>query len=139
MATLANDLARPFELGDVNELPVIAADIIYEGAAVGIVSASGNARPLVALDVFAGFALQNADNSAGAAGAVRVRVRKRGSVQLPVTGVVTTTNAGAKVYASDDNAFTLTSTGNSYIGRVLRVVSAGVAVVEFDATAAQVA
>ena len=34
MTTLAADKARNFELGDIQELPMIAADIIYEGAAV---------------------------------------------------------------------------------------------------------
>ena len=35
MATATADTARPLELGDLNDLPVIAADIIYEGSAVG--------------------------------------------------------------------------------------------------------
>lgn len=35
MTTLASDVQRPFELGTINEVPVIAGDIIYEGAAVG--------------------------------------------------------------------------------------------------------
>ena len=35
MTTLATDKVRDYELGDVNELPVIAADILYEGAAIG--------------------------------------------------------------------------------------------------------
>ena len=35
MTTLAANTPRPKELGNVNEIPVIASDIIYEGAAVG--------------------------------------------------------------------------------------------------------
>ena len=35
MTTLAADTPRDMELGDRNEFPVIASDIIYEGAAVG--------------------------------------------------------------------------------------------------------
>lgn len=138
MTTLAKDTPRIKELGDVSEYPIIAADIIYEGAAVGAEAASGNARPLVAGDAFLGFAEVNADNSAGGAGAARVRCVKRGAFKLTVAGVVAT-SVKAKVYASDDDTFTLTVGSNSYIGRVLEFVSAGVAIVEFDATASQVA
>jgi hypothetical protein len=56
MTTLAVDKARTWEIGERNEFPVIASDIIYEGAAVGIVLASGHARPLTSADRFAGFA-----------------------------------------------------------------------------------
>jgi hypothetical protein len=42
MTTLAANSPRSYELGTRNEIPVIASDIIYEGAAVGIVAASGN-------------------------------------------------------------------------------------------------
>ena len=133
MATLATDKQRPYELGDLNSLPMVATDIIYEGAAVGIAAASGNARPLNAGDAFAGFCIQNADNATGSAGDVRVQVKTHGEVQLPVTNVAAT-DIGKPVYASDDDTFVLTATGNSYIGKVKRFVSTGVAVVAFDAS-----
>lgn len=133
MTTLAADKARAFELGTIQEYPVIAADIVYEGAAVGE-NAAGYARPLVAGDPFLGFAESKADNSAGAAGAANVRVRRRGQVQIPVAGATAiTANDGPLVYASDDDTFTLTASTNSIIGRVSRWVSSGVCVVEFDA------
>ena len=131
MATLATDKQRPYELGDLNSLPMVATDIIYEGAAVGIAAASGNARPLTAGDAFAGFCIQNADNATGSAGDVRVQVKTHGEVQLPVANVAAT-DLGKPVYASDDDTFVLTATGNSYIGKVKRFVSTGVAVVAFD-------
>ena len=131
MATLATDKQRPYELGDLNSLPMVATDIIYEGAAVGIEAASGNARPLNAGDAFAGFCIQNADNATGSAGDVRVQVKTHGEVQLPVANVAAT-DIGKPVYASDDDTFVLTATGNSYIGMVKRFVSTGVAVVAFD-------
>lgn len=117
--TLAVDVPRTFELGDVNSFPVIAADIIFEGAAVGLDTA-GNARPLVAADEFVGFAVSKVDNSTGAAGALRVRVRRYGVVKLAVVGVTALTDAGTLVYASDDATFTLTAASNSKIGRVIR-------------------
>lgn len=131
MATLATDKQRPYELGDLNSLPMVATDIIYEGAAVGIEAASGNARPLNAGDAFAGFCIQNADNATGSAGDVRVQVKTHGEVQLPVTNVAAA-DIGKPVYASDDDTFVLTATSNSYIGKVKRFVSTGVAVVAFD-------
>ena len=136
MATLANDTPRAYELGTVEEYPVLAADIIYEGAAVGE-NGSGYARPLVGTDPFLGFAESKADNSAGAAGAVNVRVKTKGKVQLAVAGATAiTANDRPLVYATDDNTFTLTNTSATCIGRVSRWISSGVAVVEFDALVA---
>lgn len=132
MVTLAADKPRDYMLGDLDEYPVIAADIIYEGAAVGE-NGSGYARPLVALDKFLGFALETADNAAGSAGDIRVQVRTKGVAQLPISGIGITANDRPAVYASDDDTFTLTSTGNTLIGYVRRWVSTGIAMVEFDA------
>ncbi|MBN46305.1 MULTISPECIES: hypothetical protein [unclassified Methylophaga] len=132
MATLAKDTPRDYQLGDMEEYPVIASDIIYEGAAVGE-NGSGYARPLAAGDKFLGFATRNADNSGGSAGDIRVIVRKKGNVRLAISALAITANDRPAVYASDDNTFTLTSESNSLIGKVSRWVSTGVAIVEFDA------
>ena len=129
MTTLAVDKARPIELGTINELPVVAADIIYEGAAVGD-NGSGYARPLVAGDPFRGFAEQRADNAAGAAGAARVRVRSVGLIELPI-GSLAITDVGKDVFASDDDTFTLTQSTNTRIGYVHRFVQTGVGVVAY--------
>lgn len=132
MTTLATDTPRSYEIGARNEIPVIAADIIYEGAAVGVVPASGHAQPLAAGDRFAGFCEQKADNSAGAAAAINVRVVESGKVQLAVTGAVIT-DVGQPVYATDDNAFGFTPVGGVFVGFVHRFVSSGVVIVAFDA------
>lgn len=132
MTTLAKDSIRAFELGDLNEVPVVASDIIYEGAAVGVVAASGHARPLAAGDKFVGFAQRKADNSAGLAAAINVCVIRSGEVQLPVTGAVIT-DIGQPVYATDDDTFQFNPVGASFIGFVKRFVSSGVVVVGFDA------
>lgn len=134
MTTLAKDALRDYELGHINELPVIASDIIYTGAAVGD-NASGYARPLVAGDKFKGFADTKADNSGGAAGEINVRVRARGRIKLAISGLAVG-DLGKLVYASDDNTFTLTSTNNSKVGFVYRFVSSGVGIVEFDTVTA---
>lgn len=132
MTTLANAKPRAYGEGLFEEYPVIAADIIYEGAAVGE-NGSGYARPLQAGDAFLGFAQQTVDNTAGAAGAKRVIVRPRGSIELPVGSLAITANDRPAVYASDDDTFTLTASTNSLIGYVSRYVSSGVGIVDFDA------
>ena len=132
MTTLSVDTYRTMELGDIGEAPVIASDIIFEGAAVGLVDATGHARPLVGGDKFQGFCEQNADNSAGLAAAINVRFSRRGAAQLAVTGAVIT-DVGQPVYATDDNAFVFNPVGGSFVGFVSRFVSAGVVIVDYDA------
>ncbi len=131
MTTLSADKSRDFVLGEHNHLPVIAADIIYEGAAVGV-TGSGYARPLVSGDPFRGFALQKVDNDAGAAGDKNVWVRQKGRAVLAISGLALT-DVGRPVFASDDDTFTLTGLG-TYIGHVVRWIASGSGEVEFDAT-----
>ena len=136
MTTLAQDKKRAY--GAVSKiegaLPVIAADIIYEGAAVGESASLGTVRPLVGGDTFVGMAFRKADNSAGAAGDVKVELLRQGVVDLPITGVATA-HMGATVYATDDDSFQLTTTGGSIIGKVVEIISTGIPRVFFQATA----
>lgn len=139
MTTLAADTPRTYAVGDYDDYPVLASDIIYQGAAVGE-NDSGYAQPLVATKPFLGFADNQADNSAGAAGAVNVRVLTRGVVRLTVAGATAiTANDRAAVYALDDNSFTLTSTSASLIGYVRRWLASTDCLVEFDALAVKAA
>jgi len=131
MTTLAANKPRSKELGNINEIPVIASDIIYEGAAVGVVNGTGHARPLTSVDKFVGFCEAKADNSAGAAAAINVRVYKQGEAQLSVSGAVIT-DIGQPVYATDDDTFVFLPTGAVFIGFVKRFVSSGVVVVEYN-------
>lgn len=117
MTTLAAMKPRRYEMGDRNEIPMIADDIVFEGAAVGLTS--GTARPLQAGDPFLGFAEATADNAGGAAGAIRCRVRRYGVIVLPVVGVDGWDDVGKDVYASDDDTFTLTASTNTRIGYVI--------------------
>lgn len=132
MATLTQDQPRAYGVSDdLNEVPVIASHLIFEGCAVGD-NGAGLARKLVALDPFVGFAKEQCDNSTGAASARNVKVWERGKVVLNVTGVASADDVGQTVYASDDNAFTLTSTGNTAIGKVARWISGTQCVVYFE-------
>jgi len=132
MATLAVDKPRPKQLGELSDIPVIASEIIYEGAAVGIVSGTGHARPLAAGDRFGGFCMARLDNSLGAAAEKNIKVIASGKVQLAVTGAVIT-DVGQPVYATDDDVFAFSPVSSVFIGFIDRFVSSGVAIVAFDA------
>ena len=126
---LSADTPRAYELGEINELPVLASTKIYEGAAVGL--SSGYARGLVAGDEFQGFATEQADNSAVATnGAINVKVRECGKIQATIASVAVT-NVGDSVYMSADGTFTLESSGNSLIGKVHRYVTTNTCIVKF--------
>lgn len=135
MTTLAANKPRAYEGSGraYNDLLMIASDIIYEGAAGGVVLGTGHVRPLVGGDRFIGFAEAKADNSSGAAAAIRCRFISKGLIQLAVTSV-SITDIGQPVYATDDDTFALTPSG-SFIGFVHHFVSSGVCVVDFDAPA----
>jgi hypothetical protein len=134
MTTLAANKPRAFETGQRNSIPAIAADIIYEGAAVGAVASTGHGRPLAAGDLFVGFAEAKADNSIGAAADINIRLIEAGKVQLTVAGAVIT-DIGQPVYATDDDTFVFSPVGGVFIGFVHRFVSSGVVIVRFDAPA----
>lgn len=134
MTALSRDKGRAYESGSraISAFPVAAAARIYEGAAVGLNSATGYARSLVSGDRCVGFATRRVDNSAGAAGAMKVEVIEQGTIRLPVTGALIT-SPGAAVYATDDDTFDLTSLAASFIGHVARFEASGFAMVRFDA------
>lgn len=131
MTTLAKDTPRDLVVGQRAEYPMIASDIIYQGAAVGLVTGTGHAQPLTDDDRFVGFAEATADNSDGGAAGLNVRVIRSGSAVLTVTGVVIT-DVGQPVYATDDNAFTMVPTAAQFIGFVRRFVGTNTAEVAFD-------
>jgi hypothetical protein len=138
MTTLAANKPRAYEGSGTSigqtMFPVIASDIIYEGAAVGIVDASGHAQPLANPNRFAGFAAAKCDNSAGAAAAKSVTVYERGRIQLTVSGALIT-DLGQPIYATDDDTFVFSPVGGVFVGFVKRFVAADTVVVDFDALA----
>lgn len=139
MTTLAANKPRAYEGGEQNDFTLVASTKVYEGAAVGVVKATGLARPLQAGDRFVGFAVQTVDSTTGADFrwyGTMVKVWDESMVELPVTGAVIT-DFGMPVYASDDDTFSFSPVGGSFIGFTKRFVSAGVAVVEFDADSFQ--
>lgn len=124
MSTLAVDTPRVYQLTgahpDYDEVPIIAADTVFEGAVVGESSSAGTGRPLVAGDNFLGFCQENCNNEGGAAAAKMIKVLSSGYVWLTVTNGDNIDDRDVTVYASDDSTFTTASTGNSAIGKLRR-------------------
>jgi len=131
MTTLNADTLRTFETQeDTNALPVIGKAKIFGGALVGRTE-DGYARALQAGEAAVGFAKDAADNTDGEDGDATVEVKARGKVSLFISGL-TVADVGKSVYASDDNTFTLTETGNSLVGKIVRFEKSDYAIVAFD-------
>lgn len=99
---------------------VAASARIYQGSAVGD-NGSGYARPLTAGDVFLGFSTSTEyNNSSGSAGDLVAELVGEGIVHgVAVTGASAIDDVNEPVYLSDDGTFTLSSSGNSLIGKVV--------------------
>lgn len=122
-------------IADLDE-PVVASDIIYEGAALTDAGGAGVVGPCVGTEAFRGFAMAERDNSAGAAAALKVPVRRRGEVLLTIASLAQT-DIGVTIYASDDGTFTKTAGSNCAIGVLTEVVSSTQGWVAFEAAQAR--
>jgi len=111
-------------------LPLVSNVTVYEGSAIGESTTTGTYRALVAGDTFVGFAHEGAVNPSG--GAVRVKVRQKGIARLTVATASAVTQNGETVYASADGTFTLASTSNSSIGKVVQWISGTTCDVYFE-------
>lgn len=131
MSKLTKDTTRTYELGDINELPVLGGETIYQGASVGLES-NGYVRSLQATDKFIGFAENHIDASNAVDGEKSVRVKKRGSILLDLAGV-SLSDVGKNIYALDDNTFTLSDSNSCYIGQISRYEFDERVIVDFDA------
>jgi hypothetical protein len=113
------------------QLAVKASTKIYRGALVGLDRATGYARALTSVDQFQGIAMQQADNSSGAAGAISVPLYTAGQFKFSLSGAAVT-DIGKPVFASADDTLTLLGAAASYIGRIVDVPESGVVIVEID-------
>ena len=133
MSTLAADSPQILVGGDMGAIPIIASDIVYEGSMVGD-NGAGYGRPLVAGDKFVGHSITRVTNASAVAGAFDIRLR-HGVYRLVCSLVGLITDVGQPVYASDDQvlsfAASITTTKNSYVGRISRYVSATKMEIEF--------
>jgi hypothetical protein len=112
--------------------PVAAATTIYSGGLVGML-ATGYVQPLVnvavattltGFDRFMGIAVEDADNSAGAAGAKNVKVLIDGCFYSAVSGLAIT-DVGTPVFATDSGALSKVSLGNPFVGWVEEYAASG--------------
>lgn len=130
MSTLSVDRAVVRTVGPENSIPIIADDIVFEGAMVGD-NAAGYGRPLEAGDKFVGHSIKKVNNTGGSAGDKDIQLLSgRYRLTVPLVGVIT--DIGQPVYASDDAVYTFAkATVNSYLGVITRYVSATTMEVEF--------
>lgn len=120
------------EVANPNQVSVTC----YAGSALSRDS-GGEVGPLAASEAFAGFCRKGIVT--GAVGADNIATITEGEVELIVTGVNDNDDIGDIVYATDDNTFTLASTGGVAIGRVSQIVnlSTGKCMVRFHADTAR--
>ncbi len=131
MTALTIDVNRVFEYPEESNSILVAANSkIFEGSLVGKKS-NGYGRALVAGDTAIGFAKDNIDNSEGSDGDRNAELKSIGKVSLFISGL-TPADVGKKVYATDDNTFTLISTDASYVGNIVRFEKADYGIVAFN-------
>jgi hypothetical protein len=135
MAALAQDRQTPRRQSQDFEFPVAAATKIFGGSIVCLNSAGTATKGAVSTTLRAvGIADAMADNSAGAAGAVRVKTR-RGCFQFANSAsgdLIALANVGADAYIVDDQTVALTSGGSTRsVAGVIRDVDANGVWIEF--------
>lgn len=121
---LSSNAARNYALrpkGAERALPTLV-EHIYAGEALTSDS-NGDVGSLSTSNTFEGFALEEVDNSSGSAGDKNIRVLSWGIIELTVSSI-DESNLGDGVYASDDDTFTTTSSGNLQIGKIYQVTDA---------------
>jgi hypothetical protein len=135
---LSKPIDRPhYPDQELREFAVATNVNIHRGAALSFRS-SGYVGPLVAGEKNAGFAYESANNTGGANGAVRVRSYVRGSFEVPLSSAAIT-DLGLALYASADDAFTKTSSSNTFIGKISGFPKADTVIVDIDMAFGQIA
>lgn len=110
---------------DYEAIPVAAATVIPEGAAVSI-DGSGNAVNATGTSGFAGFARRMCDNSAGAAGAKTVVVWTKGKVVVGISDTIALTDRGGTIEMSDNDTFHLAAAITGLpVGKLQRITTPG--------------
>lgn len=123
--------------GRVKSMPAAAATRIFKGTLVGV-NASGYLVPMsdTAGLLFAGVALEGADNSAGANGARSLRVGKDGEHEFIYSGGdAAISRVGQVAYCQNDQSVDedpLLTTNDYAVGVIVEVVSAALVRVRID-------
>lgn len=130
MAALTEGRNTPERQGALSEHPVAASTKIFEGALV-VLDASGNAEPGATATgkTAIGRCEERADNSAGSAGDINVKVRAGIFRWNNSSGdAIDRTHIDGTAYIEDDNTVSATDGGStqSAAGRIVDVDSDGV-------------
>ena len=131
MAALSADRNTPIRTAEDFEFPVAAATLIYAGSLVCINASSLATKGAVATTLKAvGIATERADNSAGLASAIRVKVR-RGCFRFANSSagdLIALADVGADCYIVDDQTVAKTNGGatRSIAGKIRDVDADGV-------------
>lgn len=132
LGALSADRSTTYRVGDYESIPVGGAETIYNGSLVSLdatgyaVSASDTAST-----IFVGVAIEQADNSSGADGAINVKVRRTGVFKLPATSI-TQAHVGSIMYIKDDQTFDNTSSNLIPCGRLVKYESATLGWIQID-------
>ena len=133
--TLAADKALEYTEGVEIAIPVINADIIYGGAWT-CVNAAGYALPGAdtAGLIFMGIATARADNSAGALGAIKVPLRRRGLIKAKLATAITISNVGDNVFLVDDESVDLAGnvTNDIFCGIIAEYIDTTHAMIDIE-------
>ncbi|CAN5129881.1 hypothetical protein BH10PSE8_BH10PSE8_01010 [soil metagenome] len=131
MTALAADRTTPSRKGEYLDLPAAAAKKFYAGA-LGALDAAGRATPGANATTLKGLGRVEAyvDNSAGAAGDVKVRIRM-GCFRWANSAsgdLITAADIGANAYIVDDQTVAKTDGGTtrSIAGKIVDVDAQGV-------------
>lgn len=132
---------------EITEYQVAAGVHIYKGAIVGL-TGLGYARPcrsctaglttvMIPFDKAVGIAVEEADNSSGAAGAIRVQVYPGGTFIRHPLASVAIGDVGCQVYVTDDGTLSKLAVGKYPFGRVRDLDTSfsgvtGQAIIEID-------
>ncbi len=125
MAALTQDRATPYREGVEIEFPVAAGAKIFAGSLV-CCNAQGYAVP--GADTaglkFLGVALEQVDNSTGANGAKRIRLRRTGVFEFNAASI-TQAMVGDPMYVKDDQTFddAAGTTNDVRVGVLVKYVS----------------
>ena len=131
MAALSADRNTPIRTAEDFEFPVAASTLIYAGSLVCINASSLATKGAVATTLkCVGVAQERADNSAGAASAIRVKVR-RGCFRFAnsvAADLIALADIGADCFIVDDQTVAKTngSASRSIAGKIRNVDADGV-------------
>jgi hypothetical protein len=124
MTACTSDRNTTYRQGIELDYPVKASTRIYAGSMVAVDS-TGHAVPAANATgyKFVGVAMEQVDNSAGANGAIFIRVRTSGVFDFTATSIAQD-NIGAEMYVVDDQTFDDVDPGQGIkCGKLVKYVS----------------